>query len=69
MLILLKKSLADEYAKFYGEGVLEVEISQGVYNERIRRHEVPYQGGPEIEIRIPHEDFDVLNNANRRLLD
>lgn len=46
---------------------LEVDIPKKIHNERIKQHEYPYQGGPEIEIEIPHKEFDVLNNANRRL--
>jgi len=64
-----QQELANEYARDYGEGVLEVEIPKGVYDARIRPHEVRYQGGPEIELPIPHKDFDVLNEAIRRLLD
>ncbi|MBZ8181188.1 RHS repeat domain-containing protein [Oscillatoria salina] len=62
-----QKSLADEYAQYYDEGVLEVDIKKDTYDARIKQHERPYQGGPSIEIPIPHEDFDVLNNAIRRL--
>ena len=62
-----QRELAEEYAKHYGDGVLEVEIPKDVYDARIRPHEVPYQGGPQVELPIPHKDFDVLNDAQRRL--
>lgn len=62
-----QRELAEEYARHYGDGVLEVEIPKDVYDARIRPHEVPYQGGPQIELPIPHKDFDVLNEAQRRL--
>jgi hypothetical protein len=55
------------YAYHYGEGILEVQIPREVYNQRIRRYEQLYQGGPEIEVPIPHSEFDVLNNARRIL--
>jgi len=64
------RKLAEEYADKYGEGVLEVDIPTDIYNERIKQHEVPYLSDPaEIEIPIPQKDFDVLNNAIRRLID
>jgi hypothetical protein len=61
------RGLADEYAQHYGEGVLEVEVPKDVYDARLRKHETPYQGGPRIELPIPHEDFDVLNRSTRKL--
>lgn len=63
-----QKSLADTFARFYKEGVLEVDIEKDTYNLRIKQHERPFEGGPEVEILIPHRDFDVLNNAIRRLV-
>lgn len=55
------------YALHYGEGILEVEIPISVYNERIRKYEQLYQNGPEVEVPIPHSEFDVLNKARRML--
>jgi intein/homing endonuclease len=63
-----ERELAEEYARYYKDGVLEVDIPEDIYNQRIKKHERLYQGGPLTEIPIPHEDFDVLNNANRRLI-
>jgi hypothetical protein len=61
------KSLADEFAQHYGEGVIEVVILRSLYNARLKKHEQLYQEGPEVELPIPHEDFDVLNNSVRKL--
>ena len=62
-----QRRLAEEFARSYGDGVLEVQIPQDIYDSRISRYEFPYQGGPEIEIPIPHSEFDVLNEATRIL--
>ncbi len=59
------KDLADEFALHYGEGVIEVKVPRSVYESRLKRHEQLYQVGPHIELPIPHEDFDVLNQAER----
>jgi hypothetical protein len=61
------KGLADEFALHYGEGVIEVVVLVSVYNARLKKHEQPYQDGPQIELPIPHEDFDVLNQSVRKL--
>ncbi|MGE5660607.1 MAG: polymorphic toxin-type HINT domain-containing protein, partial [Actinomycetota bacterium] len=63
-----ERELAEIYEQFYKDGILEVDIPKDVYDRRIKRHEKPYQGGPLIEIPIPQEDFDVLNDAVRRLV-
>lgn len=60
------KGLADVYALHYGEGILEVMVPKDLYRSRLQRHEQPYQGGPPIEVPVPHADFDVLNNSIRR---
>jgi hypothetical protein len=60
------KGLADVYALHYGEGILEVMVPKDVYRLRLQGHEQFYQGGPHIELPVPHADFDVLNNAMRR---
>jgi hypothetical protein len=52
----------------YDGRVLEIDISKKIYNARIAIYEKPYQGGPEIEIEIPHSAFDVLNSSRRILL-
>ncbi|NJL81621.1 MAG: hypothetical protein HC917_27925 [Richelia sp. SM2_1_7] len=63
-----ERELAEEYEKYYQDGILEVDIQKGIYNARIKKHERLYQGGPLHEIPIPHQDFDVLNSAIRRLV-
>jgi hypothetical protein len=64
-----QRELAEQYAKLYGEGVLEVDIPKSVYDARIRPHEVPYLSDPKlIEIPVPHSAFDVLNAAISRLI-
>jgi hypothetical protein len=60
------KGLADVYALHYGEGVLEVMVPKDVYRLRLQGHEQLYQGGPHVELPVPHADFDVLNKAIRR---
>jgi hypothetical protein len=60
------RGLSDDYALHYGEGVLEVMVLKDVYRLRLRCHERTYQGGPHIELPVPHADFDVLNNSVRR---
>ena len=60
------KGLSDHYALHYGEGILEVMVPKELYQLRLRPHERPYQGGPHIEVPVPHADFDVLNNSIRR---
>ena len=60
------RSLADEYALHYGDGVIEVEVPMEAYDARLRKYESFYQGGPRIELPIPHEDFDVLNSSTRK---
>jgi RHS repeat-associated protein len=66
-----RKQLADDYASRkleYDGRVLEIDILKKIYKTRIAIYEKPYQGGPEIEIEIPHSAFDVLNSSRRILL-
>lgn len=60
------KGLSDDYAMHYGEGILEVMVSKDLYSLRLECYERLYQGGPHIEIPVPHADFYVLNNSIRR---
>jgi hypothetical protein len=62
------KSLADAYAFHYGAGVLEVTVPEDEYNANLRRYEHLYQGGPQIEVVVPHSAFPILNRYPRRLL-
>lgn len=60
-----ERSLAEDYAKHYGDGVIELKIPKDVYNSRMKQHEYLYQGGPRTELAVPHSEFDVLNSAER----
>jgi RHS repeat-associated protein len=65
------KNLADDYASrkgVYDGRVLEIDIPKRIYKQRIAKYEKLYQGGPEIEVEIPHSAFDVLNSSRRILL-
>jgi hypothetical protein len=57
--------LADEYAKHYGEGVIELKVPKDVYDKQLKQYEYPYQGGPYTELPVPHRGFDALNSAER----
>jgi len=57
--------LAEEYAHHYGEGVIELKIPKSVYKARIAQYEYLYQSGPNTELSVPHNEFDVLNSAKR----
>ncbi|NYZ70071.1 hypothetical protein H0A36_29070 [Endozoicomonas sp. SM1973] len=59
------KSLAEDYAKHYGEGVIELKVPQEVYESRLKIYEYKYQGGSQIELPIPHSEFDILNSVER----
>ena len=64
-----ERALAEQYSG-YGEGILEVEIPKSIYDARIKPYEMPYLSDPKFtEIPIPPSEFDVLNNAFRRLHD
>jgi RHS repeat-associated protein len=59
------RTLAEDYAKHYGEGVIELKIPRSTYETRLSQHEYSYQGGPYQEVVVPHSEFDVLNSAER----
>jgi len=59
-----ERSLAEEYARHYGEGVIEIRIPKEVYDTRLKQYEYPYYGD-RTEIVIPHSEFDILNNSER----
>jgi hypothetical protein len=63
------KSLADEYAYHYGAGVLEISVPEDEYNKNLQQYEYLYQGGPQIEVVVPHSAFPILNKYPRRLLE
>lgn len=55
------RSLAEEYNKYYKDGVLEVTIARKIYDEYFKPLEKPYQGGLQLELPIPQSLFPVLN--------
>ncbi|KYC39606.1 hypothetical protein WA1_30140 [Scytonema hofmannii PCC 7110] len=61
------RSLAEEYNKYYKDGVLEVTIDREIYDEYFKPLEKPYQGGSQIELPIPQSLFPVLNKFPRIL--
>ncbi|MHC5823869.1 MAG: hypothetical protein ACYT04_50550 [Nostoc sp.] len=61
------RSLAQEYCKYYKDGILEVTIDQETYDRYFKPLEKPYQGGPDIELAIPHRLFLILNQFPRFL--
>jgi hypothetical protein len=61
------RSLAQEYNKYYKDGILEVTIDLEAYNKHFKPLEQPYQGGELIELPIPHSLFPVLNQLPRVL--
>lgn len=62
-----EKSLADEFAKIYGEGVIEIRIPSNIYNEYFSILERTMLGSKKIELAIPHELFQQLNKFERLL--
>jgi RHS repeat-associated protein len=62
-----ERNLAEEYARHYGEGVIEIRVPKDIYEARIKQYEYPYQGGSHTELAIPHSEFEVLNNSTREL--
>jgi hypothetical protein len=61
------RSLAEEYNKYYKNGVLEVTIDCKTYDEYFKPLEKAYQGGSQIELPIPQSLFPVLNQFPRIL--
>jgi hypothetical protein len=61
------RSLAEEYHRYYKDGVLEVTINSGVYEQYFRPLERPYQGGEQVELPIPHDLLPILNQFPRIL--
>ncbi len=55
-----------KYAKFYGEGVIEVSVPVEDYVRLFRKYERLYEGGPAVEVPIPHEGMKHLNEYERR---
>ena len=61
------RSLAEEYNKYYKDGILEVTIALEAYDDHFRSLERAYQGGAQVELAIPHSLFSILNKFPRAL--
>lgn len=61
------RSLAQEYNKYYKDGILEVTIDQETYDKYFKSLERPYQSGDLIDLPIPQSLFPVLNQFPRVL--
>lgn len=61
------RSLAEEYNNHYQQGILEVIIDKQSYEITFKPLERFYQGGPSIELAIPHNLFPILNQFPRIL--
>lgn len=59
------QSIADEFAQSYGEGVIETRVPADVYAERYAQYERLYQGGPRVEVPIPANEVESLNEFPR----
>ncbi len=61
------RSLAEEYHRYYKDGILEVTIDAATYHRDFKSWERPYQGGEQVELPIPHDLFSILNQYPRVL--
>lgn len=61
------RSLAEEYHRYYKDGILEVTIDSVTYDQYFKPLERPYQGGKQVELAIPHDLFSILNQYPRLL--
>ncbi|GAA0466283.1 putative T7SS-secreted protein [Streptomyces sp. NPDC046215] len=59
------RELAENYAKHYGEGVIEVRIPTTEYAQHFQKFEYPYEGGPLTELPIPNKHLEKLNEYPR----
>jgi hypothetical protein len=55
------RGLAEEYHRYYKDGILEVTIDIEIYDRTFKLLERPYQGGELIELPIPQDLFSILN--------
>lgn len=62
------RNIAEQYARSYGEGILEVRIPKSVYSNTFQHLERPYLGLKGTELAIPRETFPVLNTFPRFLI-
>jgi hypothetical protein len=63
----LSRSLAEEYNNHYKQGILEVTIDKPTYDIHFKPLERLYQGGPSIELAVPHSLLHILNMFPRIL--
>ncbi len=61
------RSLAEEYHRYYKDGILEVTMESEIYEQYFKVFEKPYQGGELFELPIPHDLFPILNQYPRIL--
>ncbi|MEX0269922.1 hypothetical protein AB3R30_12320 [Leptolyngbyaceae cyanobacterium UHCC 1019] len=61
------RGLAEEYHRYYKDGILEVTIELAIYERYFKPLERPYQGGEQVELPIPHDLFPILNQYPRVL--
>jgi hypothetical protein len=61
------RGLAEEYHRYYKDGILEVTIDAAIYEQYFKSLERPYQGGEQVELPIPHDLFPILNQYPRVL--
>lgn len=61
------RGLAEEYHRYYKDGILEVTIDSAIYKQYFKPLERPYQGGEQVELPIPHDLFAILNQYPRVL--
>ncbi len=55
------RSVAEEYARSYGEGIIEVIMTKREFDSKFAQYEKPYQGGPKTELAIPINSVSALN--------
>lgn len=61
------RNLAEEYHRYYKDGILEVTMDLETYNRYFKPLERPYQGGEQVELPISHNLFPLLNQYPRVL--
>lgn len=61
------RGLAEEYHRYYKDGILEVTIDSASYEQYFKPLEKPYQGVEQVELPVPHDLFPILNQYPRIL--
>ncbi|MFC8086043.1 RHS repeat-associated core domain-containing protein [Streptomyces sp. NPDC057340] len=59
------RNIAEQYAKAYGEGIIEIQIPLDDYLMYFKRNVFKYEGGPAQEAAIPNYDLELLNDYPR----